>query len=352
MLSGKLPPPVAELLTASRLIALAKPGGGARPIAIGECLTQLTANAALTIMGKAARECFLPLHERGVRQGDPLGPLLFAAGIHPALRETAAAHPGVLCLAYADDVTFLGDSDVAVAAFTHFIDKLVLLGLTHNPGKCAAWCIDDTCAPMLPPRVTFNTDGVRLLGNYLGPPASTVKFLADQLDGMAKLLPLLERTDPQVASLLLTRCISRRVAYLTCTTPLNLLACDKWSQWGRDLLVTLLTACGIRVPTSQAEQTRVWAQATVPPSLGGTGLTDPIVGGVHGFLASFCQAALFVDSMMLDDDDILSSVRNHMLLLGVVTTPLHTWLAECEAVLPLDAREVLEKERLEPKGIK
>ncbi|CAI7881065.1 unnamed protein product [Closterium sp. NIES-53] len=227
MLSGKLPPPVAELLTASRLIALAKPGGGARPIAIGECLTQLTANAALTIMGKAARECFLPL-QYGVA-------------------VPAAAHPGVLCLAYADDVTFLGDSDVAVAAFTHFIDKLVLLGLTHNPGKCAAWCIDDTCAPMLPPRVTFNTDGVRLLGNYLGPPASTVKFLADQLDGMAKLLPLLERTDPQVASLLLTRCISRRVAYLTCTTPLNLLARDKCL-----LTAFLQPACSppLRCPTS------------------------------------------------------------------------------------------------------
>ncbi|CAI5529332.1 unnamed protein product [Closterium sp. Naga37s-1] len=61
ILGGSLPGPVADLLTASRLIAQAKPGGGARPIAIGECLTRLTAKAALTAMGEAARDFFLPL---------------------------------------------------------------------------------------------------------------------------------------------------------------------------------------------------------------------------------------------------------------------------------------------------
>ncbi|CAI7766111.1 unnamed protein product [Closterium sp. NIES-54] len=41
-----------------------------------------------------------------------------------------------------------------------------------------------------------------------------------------------------------------------------------------------------------------------------------------------------------------------MLLPADVTTPLHEWLTVCEAALPLDAREILEKERLKRSDVR
>ena len=45
----------------------------------------------------------------GVQQGDPLGPLLFALALQPALRA-AAAHPVDLCFSYLDDVVIAGSA--------------------------------------------------------------------------------------------------------------------------------------------------------------------------------------------------------------------------------------------------
>ncbi|CAI7774209.1 unnamed protein product, partial [Closterium sp. NIES-54] len=306
ILRGKLHQEVGKLLTASRLIALDKPDGGTRPIAIGECILRLAAKAALTQLAEAAREFFLPLQfgvavpggaeavihvvrtftaanlgalvlqadlanafnsvdrhaiatalkgsplepllpsvqfsygqpstlhldaafdhpplhsETRVRQGDPLGPLLFAAAMQPALKAAAEAHPEVICLAYADDVTFLGESSSCAAAFTHFTGSLAKIGLTHNPAKCGAWSGRTPIDSHLPEAVPPSGDGLKVLGSYIGTPTETSAFVRSSLEGMCAPLGLIERMEPQLAGLLLSRCISRRVSYLARTTPLQL----------------------------------------------------------------------------------------------------------------------------------
>ena len=48
--------------------------------------------------------------QQGVHQEDPLGPALFSTAIHPFLMDTQKANPGILVLAYLDDVFLLGPS--------------------------------------------------------------------------------------------------------------------------------------------------------------------------------------------------------------------------------------------------
>ncbi|CAI5492179.1 unnamed protein product [Closterium sp. Naga37s-1] len=253
-----------SLLTASRLIALAKPEGGTRPIAVGDIT--------------------------GVRQGDPLGPLLFAAGIHPSLAATAAAFPTVLCLAFADKVTFLGKVAECTAEFNHFTCSLRSMGLKHNAGKCAAWSAVRPPEVALPAGVPFCPNGLRVRGSFIGAPNGAAAFIRTQLQAMTTPLPQIADLDPQTTSLLLTRCVSRRMLYLARTTPLNLLPKEEWSRWGQALLHTLLDTCGVRHPRGEAEGRRVWDQASLPPGLGGLGLADPVVEGRYSYLASFVQA--------------------------------------------------------------
>ncbi|CAI7757557.1 unnamed protein product [Closterium sp. NIES-54] len=201
--------------------------------------------------------------------------------------STALTFPSVVCLAYADDVTFLGEATACAAAFEHFTGSLGEIGLHHNPAKCAAWSQAGRQSAPLPQGVPFSDDGVKVLGSFVGGNDATAMFLRDILDAMGAPLRLITRMEPQLASLLLTRCISRRVSYVARTTLLSPFPVEKWSDWGKGLFDTLPTACGIRHPRGEAEITQTWAQASLPISLGGLGLADPSVEGRIGFLASY-----------------------------------------------------------------
>jgi len=75
--------------------------------------------------------------ERGVQQGDPLGPFLFALALQPAL-EKAAENGDCYVVAYLDDVYICGRPESVASAAQRLIDTAAKAGLTCNEAKCWA----------------------------------------------------------------------------------------------------------------------------------------------------------------------------------------------------------------------
>ena len=72
---------------------------------------------------------------QGVRQGDPLGSLLFAISIHPILMQCANEHPSLKLTAYHDDTTIIGDPRTLASAMESLSVSLGSLELNVQPAK-------------------------------------------------------------------------------------------------------------------------------------------------------------------------------------------------------------------------
>ena len=81
-------------------------------------------------LGRHIIEC-----KTGVQQGDPLAPLLFSLGLHPAI-EAIADTPELRQLWYLDDGVLYGRASVVAAAFVKLRAALFKIGLVPNLSKC------------------------------------------------------------------------------------------------------------------------------------------------------------------------------------------------------------------------
>ena len=137
------------------------------------------------------------LSRSGVHQGDPLGPLLFSAAIHPLAMELRAGDSD-LALQYLDDGVVAGSLHAVSTALALVQRKASAVGLTLNLSKCEVVALGSvTDASLLmhfPSALLRKADGSsRVLRQFefLGAPVATEPFVDAHTGKAAALLDAL-----------------------------------------------------------------------------------------------------------------------------------------------------------------
>jgi len=118
--------------------------------------------------------------ERGMQQGDPLGPLIHAAAMHLAVLRPAAAHPTAVVRAVHDDVVVVAALADLPAVLTTAAAAGTAVDAELAPANCARWSPTGAPAPAGWP-ARWNADGIRQFSIALG----SNDFVAAEVDALA-----------------------------------------------------------------------------------------------------------------------------------------------------------------------
>ncbi|KAL0227242.1 hypothetical protein P9112_014566 [Eukaryota sp. TZLM1-RC] len=107
----------------------------------------------------------------GVKQGDPLGPLLFCLAIHNTIEKTQKEFPELRIVAYMDDISIIGSYESICRVSKDIAAKYKDIGLALNPEKCRligrtkqSLLIDDVQIPF----INYEQQAFKFLGCWLG----------------------------------------------------------------------------------------------------------------------------------------------------------------------------------------
>ena len=170
----------------------------------------------------------------GVQQGDVFGSTLFCAGLHPLLCRLMDRHPEVTCIAYADNVTFIGKLSLAWAALDEFNklareDLKLRINTSESLIHVPSWrTLDEPPAlynevsarfPNTPLDCRETLQGFKFLGAPLGIDSFVTSSLDAAVANITSELPFLgELTDGLLHYRLLRFCVAPRMDYLLRTT--------------------------------------------------------------------------------------------------------------------------------------
>jgi len=213
------------------------------------------------------------LSTSGVKQGDPIGPLLFSLTLQPLLQKISAEFPGVRVAAYLDDTFLQGPPALVANAFSRLQSLGAAIHLKVVPDKSAIYSPTSASlaeiSSLLPDIKDLSSEGLVVAGCPVGSPRFESDACKDAADRVCDLVDKLIQLDIPTQSqfLILTKSLQRKLNHLARCVPLDSFA--PHLQFAQDKIWTAFLSC-IRCSDSDVDK----HQCTLPLRMGGVGLSD------------------------------------------------------------------------------
>ena len=153
----------------------------------------------------------------GIRQGDPLGCILYGLGTLPMLHVLQDRFPTCFFLADLDDLTVLGPRSDMPDVVNLVKKESEPIGLHVHPGKSIAW-VNPNGSREASSVENVTEDGLKLMGTFIGRPEFQKRSTEAVLDDFGSTITLITQLDPNLAYPMLQCCINTRPVYLARTT--------------------------------------------------------------------------------------------------------------------------------------